>query len=83
MRWRRRLTAIKLVASLPLAWFGGNIIFGILASGTWLIAVLPESVADPLLIGVLWVCRAGALIVLLMEWVFEDQAITKGKISGP
>lgn len=64
-------TMLKLVASLPLAWFVGNIVFGILASGTWLLAVLPEWVADPLMVGGLWACRAGTLIFLLIGWVSD------------
>jgi hypothetical protein len=54
---QRLIIATKLIASIPMAWFGGNIIFGILASGTWVFAALyafvpivPEAVVDVLAI---------------------------------
>ena len=71
------IIATKLVACLPLAWFGGNIVFGILATGTWIFTALfyfvQEWVFDLAAIIFLWLCRIVVLIFLLLEWVFERQ----------
>jgi hypothetical protein len=71
------ITAAKLLASFPIAWFGGNIVFGILASGAWIVAALfaflPDSVFTVLANIFLWLCRGGVFVALLIGWVFDVQ----------
>jgi hypothetical protein len=72
---QKLITATKFIASIPLAWIGGNLVFGILASGTWIFATLfqfvPEWVFDMVAITFIWICRLGVLVALLIGWVFE------------
>jgi hypothetical protein len=68
------MTAFKLVAIFPLAWFGGNLVFGLLASGSWLPsflhAVLQEWAFNAAMTSVLWVCRIVVFLLLMVE-MFE------------
>jgi hypothetical protein len=70
---RKFLVALKIIASFPIAYFGGNLAFGILASGSWLTAVLAlilnPSVAMVVFAAVLWLIRFVVLVFLLVAWV--------------
>jgi len=75
---RAKLTiAFKLAAIFPLAWFGGNIVFGIFADGSWLpgalYAVLRPRAFDVVITLALWLCRIG-LFLLLLTLMFERSA---------
>lgn len=54
------------------AYFGGNVVFGILADGTWVLgaafAFLPEWLFDALAVGLLWACRIGVFLSLVFMW---------------
>lgn len=69
-------TAFRVLVSLPIAWFAGNVVFAILADGTWLTAplqaILKPSVFDVLVLAALWITRVGVFIALLVGWVFAD-----------
>jgi len=62
---QKLIVAAKLIGCLSLAWFGGNIVFGILAAGTWIFAALfsflPDAVFGAIALTFLWLCRAGGL----------------------
>ncbi len=81
------IIAAKLIASFPLAWFGGNIIFGILAGGSWLPDVLhpvmQEWAFDILMDGLLWAFRIGTFFALLIGWVFAQPIKVRAKDPRP
>jgi hypothetical protein len=56
-----------------LAWFGGNLTFGILAEGSWLpgllYALLPDWAFDLALTGFLWLCRLAIFAALVFAYV--------------
>ena len=70
----RRIKELAIVAICALlAWFGGNIAFGILAEGSWipglLYALLQDWIADLVLTGFLWLCRLAIFAALVFAWV--------------
>jgi hypothetical protein len=69
------IIAAKFIASFPIAWFGGNIIFGILASGSWLPdflhMILRDWAFDLVVNSFIWIFRIGILVALLIGWVFQ------------
>jgi hypothetical protein len=81
---RGLITTVKFVASFPLAWFGGNLVFGILAGGSWLPellhSILQEWAFDLVVNALLWIFRIGVFIALLIGWVFERQTTATPQI---
>jgi hypothetical protein len=67
---------LKCLLALPVAYFGGNIVFGILAGGSWLpevvLAIFGEQGFDIILGTMLWIVRVGLLLVLIFL-IFETE----------
>jgi hypothetical protein len=73
----RVIVAAKIAACFPAAWFGGNVLFGLLATGSWIlipiVVFFPDWVSDVLITGSLWLCRLVVFVMVLVGWVFEAQ----------
>ena len=71
------LRVMKFIVAFPLAWLGGNFVFGMLASGSWLpyvlAFILPEQAFDVLVLVLVWIARI-IIFAFLMEWAFENKA---------
>jgi len=68
MRWW-----IRCILAFPIAYLGGTIVFGMLASGSWITVALGAMMQpwafDWLLLGLTWITRIGILWFLFEEWV--------------
>jgi hypothetical protein len=54
---------------IPLAWFGGNVVFGVLVDGSWVPAalhLLPDSLFEAVMLTFLWACRICIFLALAL-----------------
>jgi hypothetical protein len=65
-RWLRTICI-----GLPVAWLGGNLVFGVLMEGTWIFYVLAPinlHFAWSISIGALWLARAIVFVIFVSEF---------------
>lgn len=83
---RSAASIFKFAVAFPLAYFGGNVVFGILAVGSWLpellSAILKPGVFDVTMVVLLWIIRIIVFIILLhifLPTVFEKTSSMRKK----
>ncbi len=74
---------VRFLLALPAAYFGGNIAFGIIATGAWLpyvlAIVLKPRALDVILEILLWLARLIVFAWIVAFWVFDDQLQGDGR----
>ncbi len=72
---RAAIAAAKAAAALLIAYLGGNVVFGLFASGTWafdaLSLILTPIALQVTAVVLLWTVRAAILLALLFGWVLD------------
>ncbi len=72
---RAAMAAVRAAAALLIAYLGGNVVFGLFASGTWLFdalsLILTPAALQAIAVVLLWTVRAAILLALLFGWVLD------------
>lgn len=67
--------ALIFLSFFPVAWFGGNVTFGILLDGTWIpyvLPLLPDAIFYPIAVSFLWLCRIGIFLTLVFVYIEHE-----------